>query len=498
MALRAARKALTTVGILIAGWVTALAGCSPRSMLVPDLPPETTVFVSGDIDTVNHVVHLYWFGTDPDGDVVGFEVRFLNPAAPADTQWVPTTRTDSVFTVQAPSGFTRPVFQARAIDDDGLRDPTPASQEFQFRNEPPAVSIDVNNAPVFSDSTIGTATLSWVGSDIDGDVGALRFRVWLNGNEAASKVVTGTTYTLLTEDFLESGELRSGYRKVFVQPIDDGGRAGEPDSVEWYVRAPVTVRPRLLIIDDVPSNDGNNELVDTLYANTAERNLPGRYDVLRLQYNRAFRSALDLEQTCKLYDVVIWYRGPQLTFSTVMRDYQDGLSAYLEQGGTLFLEGLHLIEGEGINSTGALRPEFLRDHLGSDGLYRAFIPGQPDSSSSWGIGNNDTLRVRAPCADSMRYNGIFDGVRGFIVRDPSYALVVAPGRFPTGTLNPAHPFDIPVAVSVPQPSGGGRAIAVSFPVARGNRTFVAGGSTNTARVMAGFFRELGLVSGTCP
>src|SRR5207237_9077744 len=94
-------RLMTRLGALaafaLAGWA-ALAGCGKghKGPLAPDAPPETRLFVRGPVDTVNHVVHLYWFGSDPDGDVVGFEVRLLNPEAPADSAWRFTTRSDSL------------------------------------------------------------------------------------------------------------------------------------------------------------------------------------------------------------------------------------------------------------------------------------------------------------------------------------------------------------------------------------------------------------------
>lgn len=466
------------------------AGCSPRKMLVPDLPPETVLFVQGPVDTVNHVARLYWFGTDPDGEVTGFEIRFRNPASPADTQWAFTTRTDSLFTVFTPTGFTLPTFEARAVDDDGLRDPTPARQDFAFSNEAPTVTLI--NPPVPADSTFASLTLFWTAEDRDGNASRLQFRVWLDGNEPNARLVSGRSYTFPADDFRQAGQLLDGYRTAFVQPIDDGGRAGTPASVRWYVRAPVSgARARLLIVDDLPSSDGNNMMFDTLFVNTASRNLAaGEYSVLRLQFSQPFRSAKDVEQTFRLFESVMWYRGGQLSFSAVMRDFQDGIGAYLEAGGRLYLEGLHLVRGRGVNSDGALGEDFVTRYLGSSGLFRNLVPGQPDSSASWGIGNNDTLRS-VVYGDSLRFNGIFDGVRGFAVREPGYVALYAPAGFPYGTLNPVHGFDIPIAVTVPQPSGG-RAIAMTIPLARANRTFVTGGSTNTARVLAKIFQQLGL------
>ena len=67
------------------------ASCGSRkTTLGPDLPPETSVYIQGTVDTVNHRVHLYWFGSDPDGYVVAFAAWTLGnmgalaqPAVPA-------------------------------------------------------------------------------------------------------------------------------------------------------------------------------------------------------------------------------------------------------------------------------------------------------------------------------------------------------------------------------------------------------------------------------
>ena len=117
--------------------VLALAGCSGNSAYKPNLPPETTLFVQFDAgDTVSHTVpydvHLFWIGQDTDGFISAFEIRFKDPARPADTTWVRTTRTDSVIAVATPNGISTPAFEVRAIDDDGDIDPTPAHQDFPF------------------------------------------------------------------------------------------------------------------------------------------------------------------------------------------------------------------------------------------------------------------------------------------------------------------------------------------------------------------------------
>src|SRR5207247_9580676 len=59
----------------------SLSGCSRKMSPVQNLPPDTRLFVQWpvQVDTVSHRVHLYWFGTDPDGEVVAYAFRFVYP-----------------------------------------------------------------------------------------------------------------------------------------------------------------------------------------------------------------------------------------------------------------------------------------------------------------------------------------------------------------------------------------------------------------------------------
>jgi hypothetical protein len=478
-AVRRAVAGLAAAGLLAVLGAVLLAGCSPRKILGPNTAPETILFVQGPVDTVSLTVHLYWFGTDPDGEVTGFEVRFRNPAAPADTQWVPTTRTDSLFTVFTPSGYSAPTFEVRAIDNEGQRDPSPATEDFQFSNQAPIV--DLINPPAFADTTYPSVTLTWSGLDPDGDAATLSYRVWLNGNEANARITDQRTFTVPSADFLQAGAYSTGPRTVYVQAIDAGGRAGLPDSTRWVVRAPVTgTRARLLIIDDVPTTNPANVTTDTLYYNTAARNLAANeYSILRLQTTQPFRSIADVAQTCGLFEAVIWYRGRELTVSNTMRTYRDGLGAYLEDGGTLLIESLNLVEGEGVASA-ALPGDWLGRYMGSDALFKHIVPGVTDSTVSWTIDAGDTL-FSGVTADTLRSVALDGGLRAFVIRDPSYALLTVP----IGALPPGNSVPMPVAVTVPQ-SSGGRLVALSYPVR------LTHGLLNAHRFLAGVFQQMGL------
>lgn len=473
---------------VIPGWlaavalaVSALVSCSPHRAFLPKLPPETTVFVQGDVDMVSYKVHLYWFGSDPDGYVVAFELRFVNPDLPADTAWVRTVHTDSLFSVYTPTGTSNPVFEIRAIDDDGMADPTPARQPFKFGNEPPTLII--TDGPGARDSTFLSVTASWSAFDPDGDIAKAKYRVWLDGNEANPNVTTATTITIPTEQFRQ-GPAIARYRKLFVQVVDEGGYAAPPKSLTWYVWPPVPdtlARARLLIVDDEPGNAGAQARQDSLFTNTARRNLPnGTWRVVRLEFTKPFRSAADVEQTFKLYDAVIWYRGGVGTLQPLLTDNRDGLARYLESGGQFFIETQLLASGQG--GVGIFPEDWVSRYFGSNFLYKG-----PDSTVSLQIVNvnaqNQPVVLHTPVfSDSLRQTfGSYAGLRGFAVRDPQFVAVVAR----PGNLYPANSFDVPVGVTVPQP-GAGRLVAITFPLRS------LDGFGTVPRLLAKIYAQLGL------
>jgi hypothetical protein len=283
--------------------VLAAGGCgSLESITQPTIAPNTLIFIDGPVDTsgVNHSVHLHWYGTDAHGYVAGYEVRLIDTLfAPSDTSWLFTTRTDSVLTVFTPNGKTSAVFEARAINDRGVRDPEPARQRFYFTNLPPIVRLQSKpNSGDRSDTTFASASVTWSVIDIDGDPLRVTCQLWMDGHADTPVIGANGAFTVPSDQFLVNGAWASGRRTLYIRGIDDGGMAGPIDSVSWYVKAPVAIpdaqgRGRLLLVDDVPSTDPAELRVDTLYSNAvAAMGLqPGTWTVLRLQSNQPFRTA---------------------------------------------------------------------------------------------------------------------------------------------------------------------------------------------------------------
>ena len=488
--------------------VTGLAlssGCGFTHKLTGALhanqPPHTVLFVSGDVDTVNHVVHLYWFGTDVDGAVTGFEWQMKNPAAPADTAWHYTTKTDSVFVVQTPSGFTDPVFSVRAIDNAGARDPNPPRQHFKFSNQAPTVKLV--QKPLPTDTTFASVTVTWSAADVDGDVAKLTYLVWLNGNEASPEITTNTSLTMPTARFLVNGDITTGPRKLFVRAIDDGGRAGPADSVTWTVRRAVAgPRARLLIVDDVPRSNAANLRFDTLYSNSVARVglTTDQYTILRLDTTQPFKSAADFEQTFKLFETVVWYRGNEITLSTLLQTGEPGIGNYLDAGGKFYVDGLYMVAG--VNANGPFDEDFVRAHFNSRGMVGMFTNTTTFADTSIGFGNTGTsvflphVDVHGTIArDSIYVRQVFvvrageaGGLRQFAYNDRTQVVLWgAPG-----TLTPDIGDSTAVGIRVPQ-ANGGLAIMVCMPpggavppVGAGN---VAG---SAARFVTNIYRSLGL------
>ncbi len=490
--------AALTLAIVLAG------GCAKaKSVLRPGIPPETSVFVQFDPlqgnHDVNHLVHLYWSGADPDGNVVAFEFRFVYPGSDPDTVlWHRTERSDSSFAIYTPAGYATPTFEVRAIDNSGLVDLSPAFQVFAFTNQPPTLTLTTRR---LTDTTFASVTLRWTAFDPDGDNGKMRFRVWLNGvgNDVNPLITDQKIFTIPTGAFLEGGHLLSGVRTVFVQPIDDGGLLGTLQSTSWYVRSPVPGgdHGRLLLIDEVTGIVANGAAFDSLYSNTARRNLnplnlpDPPYSILRFAFTQPFQSAKDVEQTFNLFDAVIWYRGPQGGVSTLIQSNQDGIAAYLEAGGRLMLEGLNMVEGYA--APGALGPVFLDQYLKCDSLHFAPVQGLADSTTDLTINNGKFLQARpfdlipGDTVTNMRSTIITGGLRGFAVRDTHDVLIWARA----GNLSPINGIDIPIAVSVPknpaQPLGG-RLVVTTFPL----RSAVSSQYVGVPRLLAKVFKQMGL------
>jgi hypothetical protein len=152
--------------IILTGVLSFFWACD-EGELNPKSPPDTSIFVdsinlSGE-NRLTSVVELFWLGTDRDGFVKQYEISF------DEQEWSLVTKTDSTFkfTIDEGSDTTDIDFFVRSIDNDGLKDPTPAYLKIPIRNTPPTIQFNEDFQPI--DSTNTVFSLIWNALDLDGE-----------------------------------------------------------------------------------------------------------------------------------------------------------------------------------------------------------------------------------------------------------------------------------------------------------------------------------------
>lgn len=152
-------------------------------------PPDTQLSVRdeslldnlGEDERLVSTVRITWSGDDPDGFVQGYEVRFFdNDLGVGVEEWAYTTSTDSLFLLPIQQGerTSDVVFEVRAIDEEGLADPTPARTIYPIQNSPPLIRISPFDLP--PDTTFNVMSIGWIAEDPDGDANLDRIDISFN------------------------------------------------------------------------------------------------------------------------------------------------------------------------------------------------------------------------------------------------------------------------------------------------------------------------------
>lgn len=200
----------------LAAFVAGTAGCDSGVSGDPagNQPPSTALSVRdtslvgnvGEDDRFTSTVFVAWSGTDPDGFVVAYELRYYDEgASPSD--WRRTTRRDTLILLPIPPGEDRAnvVFEVRAIDNEGAADPNPARTVFPIRNSPPAVRLSGQLVP--ADTTWPVVSFGWTATDPDGPENLGGVEIALNDTTAFALVPAEVDFvTLVAADPQALGE----------------------------------------------------------------------------------------------------------------------------------------------------------------------------------------------------------------------------------------------------------------------------------------------------
>lgn len=248
---------------VVAGFLAP--GCRDETALPIDRnrAPETILTgAPGDSQTSFYRVHLYWKGSDIDGEVVRYEWAITESLPDPETiEYNLTAKSDSTFNLQVEPN--REVlghrFYVRAIDNEGKRDETPAWTFFAARNncEPTvtftrSVGIDPfqrEHEITSTDQRTPTDTIpagssvrfAWRGFDCDvaldpnGGVDSVghvtRYSHHLTPLEIND--IEGTLADTTAE--YDASRLRNGTYTMYVRAVDDAGFAGLDPTVRTFV-----------------------------------------------------------------------------------------------------------------------------------------------------------------------------------------------------------------------------------------------------------------------
>ncbi len=261
----------------------------------PNQAPDTKISVdsinlSGD-NRLNSLVDLNWYGSDPDGFVIGYEISFDL------VSWEFTTSQDSTFKFSIASGSdTADInFYIRSIDQNLVRDPSPAYLKIPIKNTAPTVKLSEDlNLP---DTAFLAATTAWSASDIDGTETITQVLLSLNGQDWFELNKSKKTFTLVPSDPLASdttqariyyesdqnpasqpipGLILNDTNRIYLKAIDQAGTESKVDTSDvFYMKGK---KNDVLMVGGIGGNARN------IYQTTLS-NISVTYDYLDLLAN---------------------------------------------------------------------------------------------------------------------------------------------------------------------------------------------------------------------
>ncbi len=323
--------------------------------------PEThvaadTIIRSGDTRFISQV-RITWWGDDADGTVKGYEFSFDG------IQWVFTTKQDSLFTLNLPAGKDTAdfLFQVRAIDNNDVRDATPARLTYPLKNSQPqcAFFIPAGSAAFPSKNTQRTFPafkFFWNGTDPDGIDNLDHFELYFNDTTTPPYIVAAsvTQAAFVAKDLLSNTpdcEVYTGTNQklpnlikglklnsnniVYLRAVDKvGSRSPAAASYVFFCKKPIN--KTLVVNATFPYNPARF----TFYASNIASAGVTVYDTLNafLKNNNNFDElAPDFftqNKALKFFDKLVWFSDND---SVSLGLAQRSLGDFLSNNGRVFM-----------------------------------------------------------------------------------------------------------------------------------------------------------------
>jgi hypothetical protein len=301
----------------------------PISGKIENKPPQTylSIFPDSTIAPGSTLKTIRWWGDDPDGFVSGFRISFDS------VNWGYTTDNDSTFALSINGSDSTFRFFVSAVDDQGLIDPTPATNLYPVVNSAPSVTFEAGTE--LPDTSYPVASFKWIGTDPDGDENIASYSWSLNDTLNFRSVPANTTLLTL---FKDSGIVVNSNNVFYLRAVDEAGAVSPivrmPDtSRTWYVK---NVTSRILMVRDIPS--ANIATATQYFANAFDTI---RYDMIDIKSNNGALIPKIVNpmwvETLGLYDIVFWVGGTGSIANAANYGLaQQSLPFYLLEGGKVF------------------------------------------------------------------------------------------------------------------------------------------------------------------
>jgi hypothetical protein len=349
--------------LIVFGFVCAFLACKKGFLgnTKDNIAPEThtvadTIIRSGDNRFISQI-KITWWGDDKDGFVKGFEFSFDG------ISWAFTTVQDSFFTLALPSGSDTADFKfmVRAVDNNGLKDPTPAILVYPVKNSAPIcnVFIPVGSAQFPSKNTLRTFPafkFYWTGNDPDGADNLDHFELFLNDTLATPYIVppTITEAAFVAKDLLTNTpdcEVYSGTNQkltalmkglklnstniFYVRAVDKVGTASlHSSSYSFYCKKPIN---KILVMN--ATSPFSAAKLSLFQSNMQSVGL-GTFDTL----NAFIKSSNNLDElspdyftqnkVLKFFDKIVWFSEND---SVALGFAQRSLGEFLANSGRVFM-----------------------------------------------------------------------------------------------------------------------------------------------------------------
>lgn len=317
----------------------------PISEKVENMPPQTylSIFPDSTIAPGSTLITIRWWGDDPDGFITGFRVSFDS------VDWGYTTNNDSTFALSINGSDSTFRFFVSAVDDQGLIDPTPASNLYPVVNSAPVVTFEAGTE--LPDTSFTVASFKWIGTDPDGDENIASYLWSLNDTVNFRRVPASITLLTLNSD---SGIIANANNVFYLRAEDEAGALSPivrmPDtSRTWHVKA---VTSKILMVRDIPS--ANLVTATQYFANTLDTI---NYDMIDIKSNNGALIPKIVNpmwvETLGLFDVVFWVGGTGSVANAANFSLaQESLPFYLLDGGRVFFSSG--FQGVGVSGQGSL------------------------------------------------------------------------------------------------------------------------------------------------